>query len=137
MCRHLEALQNFFKSYCLATQHFKNKSRIRNPFLAELKSISDDDLAKDELIELKAMESIRTSFNSKSIGDFWISLGQAYPLLVMQAMDAIFATTYLCEFDFAIKTKSPNRLNVKGDMCVALSKTKPQFDVLIEDKQEH
>ena len=143
MCRHLEALQNSFKSYCLATEDLKNKSWIRNPFLAELECISDDDLAKDELIELKAMESIRMSFNSKSIGDFWISLGQAYPLLVKQAMAGIipFATTYLCESGFsslvAIKTRSRNRLNVKDDMRVALSKTKPQFDVLIEDKQEH
>ena len=69
MCRHLEALQNFFKRYCFATEDLKNKSWFRNPFLAELKSISDHDLAKDELIELKAMESIRLSFNS-SIGDF-------------------------------------------------------------------
>ena len=75
------------------------------------------------------------SFNSKSIGDFWISLGRAYPLLVKNAMAAIihFATTYLCESGFSslvvIKTKSRNRLNVKDDMRVALSKTKPQFDV--------
>ena len=143
MCRHLEALQNSFKSYCLATEDLKKKSWILNPFLAELESISYDDFAKDELIELKAMESVRMSFNSKSIGDFWISLRQAYPLLVKNAMAAIipFATTYLCESGFSslvvIKTKSRNRLNVKDDMRVALSKTKPQFDVLIEDKQEH
>ena len=76
MCRHLEALQKFFKSYCFATEDLKNKSWIRNPFLAELESISDHDLAKDELIDLKAMESIRMSFNSKTIGDFWILLGK-------------------------------------------------------------
>ena len=69
MCRHLEALQNFFKSYCFTTEDLKNKPWFRNPFLAELKSISDHDLAKDELIELKAMESIKMSLNS-SIGDF-------------------------------------------------------------------
>ena len=70
MCRHLEALQSFFKSYCFATEDLKNKSWIHNPFLAELKSISDQDLAKDELIELKAMESIRMSFNSKVLAIF-------------------------------------------------------------------
>ena len=52
-----------------------------------------------------------------------------------------FATTYLGKSGFsslvAIKTKSRNRLNVKDDMRVALSNTKPQFDVLIEEKQEH
>ena len=40
MCRHLEALQTSFKSYCLATEDLKNKSWIRNPFLAELESRS-------------------------------------------------------------------------------------------------
>ena len=52
-----------------------------------------------------------------------------------------FATTYLCESGFlslvAIKTKSRNRLNEKDDLRVVLLKMKPQFDVLIEDKQEH
>ena len=142
MCRHVEALQNSFKSYCLATEDLKNKSWIHNPFLAERESISDEDLAKDELIELKAMESIRIFFNSKSIRiqNFWISLGQAYSLLVKQAMATIipFATTYLCESGFsslvAIKTKSRNRLNVKDDMRVALSKMKPQFDDLVKEK---
>ena len=70
MCRHLKTLQNSFKSYYLATEDLKNKSWIRNRFLAELKSISNDNLAKDELIEFKAMESIRMFLNSKSIGDF-------------------------------------------------------------------
>ena len=93
-----------------------------------MESISDDDLAKDELIELKAKESTRMSFNSKSIGNFWISLGQAYLLLVKKAMATIipYATTYSCELGFlllvATKSKNRNRLNVKDDMCVALFK---------------
>ena len=70
ICKHLEALQHSFKSYCLVTEDLKNKSWIRNPFLAEVECISDDDLAKDELIELKAMESITMSFNSQSMAIF-------------------------------------------------------------------
>ena len=70
MCRHLKALQNFFQSYCFATENLKNKSWIRNPFLAEQKSISEHDLAKTELIELKAMVSIRMSFDSKVLAIF-------------------------------------------------------------------
>ena len=76
MYRHLEALKKFFKSYCFATEDLKNKSWIHNPFLAELKSISDHDLAKDELIELKAMESIRMPFNSKVLAIFGILLSK-------------------------------------------------------------
>jgi len=47
-----------------------------------------------------------------------------------------FATSYLCESGYsallAIKTKQRNRLDVKDDMRVALSKTIPQLHVLVE-----
>ena len=75
------------------------------------------------------------SFNLKRIGDFWSSLTQAYPLLVKRAMAAIipYVTTYLCESGFS----SLVLFDTKDDVRVALSKTKPQFHVLVEDKQQH
>ena len=59
----------------------------------------------------------------------------------------LLVTTYLCESGFsallAIKTKrigwmltKRNRSDAKDDMRVALSKTIPQFRVLVENKQE-
>ena len=51
-----------------------------------------------------------------------------------------FAATYLCESGFlalfAIKTKQRNRLAAKDDNRVALSKTIPQFRVLVENKKQ-
>jgi hypothetical protein len=51
-----------------------------------------------------------------------------------------FVTIYLCESGFltlvTIKTKNRNRLDVQHDMRVALSKTTPQFNVLIQAKQQ-
>jgi len=141
MCRHLETLQNSFEGY-FCSDDLKVQTWIRNPFLADINCITDADLAKDDLIDLRTKEMIRHEFNSKSLGEFWCSLTQAYPRLAKRAMGALipFATTYLCESGFSalvtIKTKSRNRLDVKHDMRVALSKTTPQFPLLIAAKQQ-
>jgi hypothetical protein len=81
-------------------------------------------------------------FNSKGLEEFWYSLREAYPRIVNRAMEVLipFATTYLSESGFStlvtLKTKSRNRLDVQHDMHVALSKTTPQFNVLIQAKQQ-
>ena len=140
MCENLDRLHQSFKSYCPDDLNFE--LWIRNPFLADLDAVCDDDLAKDDLIELRTMQMLRNDFNSKNVTEFWCSLTHAYPRLVKRAMVALlpFATSYLCESGFsallAIQTKQRNRLNVKDDMRVALSKTIPQFHVLVEKKQQ-
>ena len=140
MCENLDRLQQSFKSYCPDDLNFE--LWIRNPFLADLDAVCDDDLAKDDLIELRTMQMLRNDFNSKNVTEFWCSLTHAYPRLVKRAMVALlpFATSYLCESGFsallANKTKQRNRLNVQDDMRVALSKTIPQFHVLVEKKQQ-
>jgi hypothetical protein len=69
-------------------------------------------------------------------------LREAYPRLVKQAMEASipFATIYFCELGFStlvtIKPKNGNQLDFQHDMRVALSKTTPQFNVLIQAKQQ-
>ncbi|GFR20783.1 protein ZBED8 [Trichonephila clavata] len=99
-------------------------------------------LAKDELIDLKTKSLLKMDFDSKTLGEFWSYLREAYPLLVKRAMAAIipFATVYICEAGFStlvtIKTKHRNRLNAEHDMRVALSKTIPQFNLLIKEKQQ-
>ncbi|XP_042236440.1 protein ZBED8-like [Homarus americanus] len=96
-CRHLDTLQNSFKSY-FCSGDLKVETWIRNPFLVDIDCISDEDLAKEDLIDLKTNEMLRNEFNSKSLGEFWCALTQAYPRLVKRAMGALisFATTYLC-----------------------------------------
>ena len=58
MCKNLNRLQQSFKSYCPDDLNFE--LWIRNPFLADLDAACDDDLAKDDLIELRTMQMLRT-----------------------------------------------------------------------------
>jgi len=140
MCENLDRWQQSFKSYCSDDLNFE--LWICNPFLADVDAVCDDDLAKDDLIKLRTMQMLRSDFNSEKVAEFWCSLTQAYPRLVKRAMVALipFATSYLCQSGFlallAIKTKQRKRLDVEDDMRVALSKTIPQFHVLVEKKQQ-
>uniref|UniRef100_A0A7M4E8X6 DUF4371 domain-containing protein n=1 Tax=Crocodylus porosus TaxID=8502 RepID=A0A7M4E8X6_CROPO len=114
ICEHLETLQNSFKSY-FYLDGIKVEPGICNPFLSDINYIKDIDLAKDELIDLRTKNLLRLEFNSKSLGEFW-------------SMEALipFATIYLCKSGFS----------ALHDMRVALSKTTPQFNVLIQAKQQ-
>ena len=100
ICEHLEVLQVSFEKYFnLDEITKKDELWIRNPFLCDIDCIDDMDLAKDELIDLKTKSLLKMDFDSKTLGEFWSSLREAYPLLVKRAMAAIipFATVYLCE----------------------------------------
>ena len=94
------------------------------------------------LSTLRTKGMLRLEFYSKELEEFWCSLKHSYPHLSKQAMRTLipFVTTYLCESGFSalvtIQTKNRNRLDIRHDMRVALSKTTPQFNVLIQDKQE-
>ena len=115
---------------------------IRNLFLADLDAVCDHDVAKDDLIELRTIQMLRSNFNSKNAAEFWCFLTQVYPRLVKRAVVSLipFATTYFFESGFstllAIKTKQRNGLNATYDLRVALSKIITQFCVLVENKQQ-
>ncbi|GFT49302.1 protein ZBED8 [Nephila pilipes] len=95
ICEHLEVLQVSFEKYFnLDEITKKDELWIRNPFLCDIDCIDDMDLAEDELIDLKTKSLLKMDFDSKTLGEFWSSLREAYPLLVKRAMAAIipFAT---------------------------------------------
>ena len=75
--------------------------------------------------------------------DFWIRMSNSYPDVAKLALKIIipFATTYECERSFStllsIKSKCRNRLDIQHDMRVALSKTSPDIQKLVETKQPH
>ena len=102
MCENLDRLQQSLKRYCSDDLNFE--LWIRNPFLADLDSIGDDNLAKDELIKLRTMQMLRSEFSSKNFAQFWCSLAQTYPCLVKRAMVVLilFGATYLCESGFSV-----------------------------------
>jgi hypothetical protein len=79
---------------------------------------------------------------SKDLGEFSCSLRDVCPQHGKRALEALipFATIYLRESGLptlvTIKTKSRNQFDVQHDMRVDLSKTTPQFNVLIQGKQQ-
>ena len=104
---------------------------ITYPFEAKLESIADNDICKDELIDLQCSTTLHSKFMSYN-GDFskfWCGLVEEFPMLTKHAFEVIIplATTYLCEAGFSslltIKTKLRSRLVPKDDMRVALSTT--------------
>ena len=105
-----------------------------------MNSIDHEDPNRDNLIDLRARKLLHIEFNATSLEQFWCSQQHSYQSLAKQAITTLipFATTYLSEAAFltfvTMKTKHKNRLDVQHDMRVALSKTKPQFSVLVQKR---
>ena len=138
-CSHLDTLQTSFEGY-FNLDSLKDEAWIRNLFLINLNSIDDEDPNKDDLIDLRASKLLQIEFNATPLENFWCSQQNSYQSLAKQAISTLisFATTYRSEASFSalvtIKTKQRNRLGVQHDMRVALSKTQPQFSVLVQKK---
>ena len=105
-------------------------------------SLSSSDY--ERLIDLTSDLTLKSSFNSNSCAEFWLSLkDKNYEGLSEKAKTLFlpFATTYLCESGFssyaATKTKYRNRLNVEPDLRLQLSKIKPDIAKLCQNKQAH
>ena len=77
------------------------------------------------------------------LAEFWIFVKNEYPQLSELAMSILipFTSTYLCEKAFSsmvtIKTKSRNRLQVEGDLCLSLSPIQTRMDLLCSNIQSH
>lgn len=138
---HLSTLQRSFDGY-FCQEIARKDLWIRNPFLCDLDNIDDSDLAKDDLIDLRTREVLRSAFSCNTLIEFWCAQLDSYPQLAKRAVLTLlpFATTYLCEAGFStpltIKTKERNKLNAEDDMRVALSKTVPRFKSLIDHKKQ-
>lgn len=90
ICEHLEVLQvSFEKYFILDVINIKDELQLRNPFLCDGDCIDDMSLAKGEVIDLKTKFLLEIDIDSKTLGEFWSSLREAYLLLVKRAMAAI------------------------------------------------
>lgn len=135
---HLEIVSAEFRSYFNdAPLHVP---WYRDPFKTEIDFFAEE---AEELAELKASNAMKLAFNNKNdVSSFWLSLHDSYSLLSKKASVILvqFATTYLCESGFSdlatIKTKSRNRLDVRGDIRLAVSKTEPNVKGLLRRVQE-
>lgn len=138
---HLETLNDNFEGYFSCD--FINDVWVRSPFTVSLDEISDHDMVKDELIDLRNNEKFRIDFGVMELPEFWCKLETAYPTLTQRAYRVLvpFVTTYLCESGFSalltLKTKARNMLNVKHDMRLCLSQTSPRINLLVNNKPQH
>ena len=94
MSKHLETLQTSFEGY-FSSEQLDKETWVRSPFLIEIYSISDEDLIKDDLMDMRSKAVLKAEFHAKGLGEFWCSLNEAYPLRFKRAMSDLipFATT--------------------------------------------
>ena len=112
----------------------------KDPFFnVDVESTVDE---AEELSMLKVSNEVKVAFRSKkNIPSFWLSIQDEYPLLSKMVLEMYVqcATTYLCESGFlelaTIKTKARNRLDVRSDIRLAVSKTKPDIKGLLKHHQ--
>uniref|UniRef100_A0A0L8I4U3 HAT C-terminal dimerisation domain-containing protein n=1 Tax=Octopus bimaculoides TaxID=37653 RepID=A0A0L8I4U3_OCTBM len=130
--RYFSDLQNFEKVH-----HF-----ITNPFEISVVDLpSEDYVIKEQFIDLLNDGDAKDAFRNMCFSEFWIEMTQSYPDVAKLALKFIvpFATTYKCETAFttllAIKTKVRNKLDVAHDMRVALSKTQPNIEDILQTIQ--
>ena len=112
----------------------------KSPFNTDIDPYEEE---AEELAELKVSTAMKLAFKHKEdISSFWLSAREAFPIMSQKAsvMLVQFATTYLCESGFSdlsvIKTKARNRLDVRSDMRLAISKTEPNIMSLVQAQQE-
>lgn len=145
MKQHVSILSEEISHYFPDLQEFDKYYRfINNPFVLSISDLpSEDSSIQEQFIDLINDGGAKHVFSQMCCSDFWIEMAQSYPDVAKMALRVLipFATTYECETAFstllAIKTKSRNRLGVTNDIRVALSKTKPNIDELVREKQMH
>ncbi|XP_065675670.1 protein FAM200A-like [Hydra vulgaris] len=135
---HLDNLINEFGNY-FPDVNLLSSEVIISPFSCDVKNVNED--SQEEFIELKNDTTAKDHFKITPLNNFWLKMRNSYPLCSTIALKALipFSTSYLCEAGFSavlsIKTKKRNRLEIDADIRCALSKTKPDFQILIAGKQ--
>ena len=139
---HLQELIQSFQGYFHLEEGSVAQGWIRDPFLFNLDSMDDNDMMKDDLVELQTNDRIRMEFETMQLDMFWCAQLQTFPQLAGRALEVLvpFATTHLCEAGFStllhIKTKAGNCLDASDDMRLALSKKEPRLNSIINEKQQ-
>ena len=77
---HLETLRFNFEGY-FGDSLSTFDSWARFPFSVSLEQINDNDLAKDELIDIRNNQKLLKDFESMELDEFWCKMVQAYPTL--------------------------------------------------------
>ena len=110
ICTHLDGLMTSFYGYFSHGDLNVASGWIRYLFLFNLDSIEDEDMAKDELIELKENRKVKmelTTFLCHQLNVFVILAERAVNLVVP------FVTTYLCESGAVFTKKLSTKFELK------------------------
>ena len=75
---HLGTLQNTFEGY-FETDHLNLNAWVKCLFSFD--QMSDQDLAKDELLDLHQNQKLRTDFESMELNQFGCQIGELFPIL--------------------------------------------------------
>lgn len=72
---------------------------IRDPFLFNLDSMDDNDMMKDDLVELQTNDRIPMEFEKMQLAMFWCAQFKTFPQLAGRALEVLvpFSTTYARE----------------------------------------
>lgn len=98
---------------------------------------------QEQLIDISSDSTLKMTFSSGTLSQFWNSVAKEYPELSKKAVRVIlpFATSYLCEAGFSalavIKSRYRSKVNVEKEIRVAVSNIVPRFDILCDEKQAH
>ena len=101
---HIQTLQSEFHHYFRDSNSTSIVRMVRNPFIADVTSISDDDDdSQSELLALQTDGGAKMKFKTASLPEFWFSIGLSYPRLQQIAKRELlpFGSTYLCEAAFS------------------------------------
>ena len=98
-----------------------------DPFLADLDTVCDDDLVKDDLIELRIIQMLKSDFNSNNVAEFWCSLKQAYPRQAKKATIVLIlflqSTSVKRDFRLFLLSKQNNKIGwMLRTTCVLLGR---------------
>ena len=116
-----------------------------NTFRLSVEDFPEDpnETIQDEFLDMIHDSTAKTSFEDKSLENFWVMMEKAYPKVAEKPLTllTVFPSTYLCDSVFssvvAVKTKAPNRLlDVDSDLRCAISKIAPRISSIVDKKQE-
>ena len=137
---HLQTLEIEFHRYY---QDINSESPIwhmtRNPFVVDVLQLPEE--VQEEFLEMKADSTMKDDFHLLTLEKFWIKRFLVNPKVASLALQTLvpFSSTYLCEKGFSalvlIKSKQRNRLAVDSDLTIALAKTEPRIDQLVQSMQ--
>lgn len=138
LTQHLETLKDEVSRYFPEEPPISN-TLLQKPFVAKIENVPER--YQEEFIDIITSDCEKTDFESITLSQFWIKQIPQYPDLAEAMLRVLmpFPWIYMCEVTFSslllIKSKLRSKLHAEDDLRCAVSKTSPQIEKLVLDKQ--